>query len=84
MQNLALVGLHDTSQEIRNGDITRAEGIKLVRRYDGEYPKRYLRDCLDYMMIDKATFDQVVDNARPDHLWRKNSDGKWTLRNQIS
>jgi len=29
---------YDTAQEIRNGDITREEGIALVRRFVGEFP----------------------------------------------
>ena len=34
---------YDASQEIRNKHITREEGIKLVSRFDGEVPNRYLR-----------------------------------------
>ena len=29
----------DAAQEIRSGDITRDEGVALVRRYDGEFPE---------------------------------------------
>ena len=31
----------DASQEIRNGKITREEGINLVKKYDSEFPKKY-------------------------------------------
>ena len=42
-----------TDQEIRSGVITRDEGVKLVKRFDGEFPKQYLKDCLNYMGISK-------------------------------
>src|SRR5205823_11329872 len=31
---------YDAAQEIRSGDITRPEGVALVRRFDGEFPER--------------------------------------------
>jgi N-acetyl sugar amidotransferase len=33
---------YDASQEIRNRHLTREEGVALVRRFDGEFPERYL------------------------------------------
>ena len=39
----------DCSHEIRDGHIDRVEGIALVNRYDGEFPKRYYQDFLDYL-----------------------------------
>lgn len=73
---------YDTSQEIRNGDITRDEGISLIKRFDGEYPKQYLNECLEYLDISKEEFDNIVDSSRPEHLWKK-VDGKWELKNKI-
>ena len=32
----------DTAHEIRDHKIDREEGIELIRRYDGEFPKKYL------------------------------------------
>ena len=69
---------YDSAQEIRNGDITRDEGIALIKRYDGEYPKQYLDDCLQYMDISRDQFDEVIEEARTPHLWEKGSDG-WQL-----
>ena len=31
----------DAAQEIRSGDITRSEGMMLIKKYDGEYPLRW-------------------------------------------
>ena len=32
---------YDAAQEIRSRDITRDEGVALVRRFDGEFPERF-------------------------------------------
>ena len=38
---------YDASQEIRSGDITREEGISLVNKFDGEFPKDFYRNYLN-------------------------------------
>ena len=39
----------DAAQEIRTNIISRDEGIALVKKYDHEYPKIYLKDILEYL-----------------------------------
>lgn len=73
----------DAAHEIRDGHITREEGIALVRRYDGEFPKKYFKDFLDYLDIDEKYFWEVVDSWRPPHLWEK-VNGEWKLKHQVS
>ncbi len=73
---------HCAAQEIRNGDITREEGIALIKRFDGEYPKLYVKDCCDYMGITVDRFDEVIEEFRTPHLWDK-INGKWELKNPI-
>jgi N-acetyl sugar amidotransferase len=72
----------DAAQEVRNGDITREEGVSLIKRFDGEYPEIYLNDILKYLQISKKGFDDIIDMSRPDHLWEKCS-GKWKLKQPI-
>jgi len=73
---------YDSAQEIRNGDITRDEGIALIKRFDGEFPDLYLDECLKYMQITREEFDAVIENARTPHLW-KQEFGKWKLKQPI-
>jgi len=73
---------YDSAQEIRNGDITRDEGIALVKRFDGEFPKQYLKDCCDYMSISVEEFHNTIDKFRSPHLWIRNFD-KWALKKPI-
>jgi N-acetyl sugar amidotransferase len=73
----------DACHEIRDGHITREEAVALVRRYDGEFPKRYFAEFLDYLGIDEEYFWKVVDVYRLEHLWEK-KDGTWRLKHQVS
>ena len=69
----------DTAHEIRDGKITRDEGIALVKRFDHEKPKRYLKEFLEYCSITSEQVDEIVDSWRSDHLWEKSGD-EWNLR----
>ncbi|QQR59929.1 MAG: N-acetyl sugar amidotransferase [Candidatus Melainabacteria bacterium] len=44
---------YDAAQEIRSNDITREEGVALVKRFDGEYPDRFDKEIFDYLSISK-------------------------------
>ena len=73
---------YDSAQEIRNGDLTRDEGISLVKRFDGEFPEEYILDCCDYMGISIDKYHEVIDQIRSPHLWEKRF-GKWELKKPI-
>lgn len=74
---------YDASQEIRNHHIDREEAVALVRRYDGEFPKKFFPEFLDYMSMDEAEFHDIADSFRSPHLWRKTANG-WELRHKVS
>lgn len=73
----------DASHEIRDGHITREEGVALVRRYDGEFPQKYFRDFLEFLDIGEEHFWAVADSWRRPNIWEK-SGGEWKLRHQVS
>ena len=73
----------DAAQEIRNHHITRDEGIALVRRFDGEFPKKYFKDFLSFMKVSEGDFSRTVDAFRDPHLWKK-ENGEWKLRYQVT
>jgi N-acetyl sugar amidotransferase len=72
----------DTAHEIRDGKITREEGVALVRKYDGEFPRKYYQEFLDYAGISHEEFTEVIDSWRSDHLWKKDG-GEWGLRHTV-
>jgi N-acetyl sugar amidotransferase len=90
---------YDAAQEIRSGDITRDEGVALVRRFDGEFPERFAEEVFRYLSVPEReypiasrNFEQpVMDRAYFDALadsFRsphlwKHSAGKWALRHVV-
>jgi len=47
---------YDAAQEIRSGDITREEGVALVRKFDGEYPERFAEEIFQYLSLPEREF----------------------------
>jgi len=72
----------DAAHEIRDGHITREEGVALVRKFDGELPKKHFKEFLEYVRITEEEFWEIADAHRTDHLWHKVND-KWELRSQV-
>ena len=64
--------------DIRNGRITREEGVKLVEQYDGKRPRRAIAEFLKYSGISEAEFDKVVDSFTDKALFE--TDGSGTLK----
>ena len=87
---------YDASQEIRNGDITRDEGIALVKKYDGEFPERFADEIFDYISISEKEFPVAANCFASPHVNReyfheltdkfrsphlwKKSSGSWSLK----
>ena len=90
---------YDAAQEIRSGDITRDEGVALVKRFDGEFPDRFADEIFSYLSIPVKEFPQaakmfeqpVMDYEYFMHLadtFRsphiwKYEEGEWKLRRQV-
>src|SRR5262245_17774319 len=51
---------YDAAQEIRSGDITRDEGVALVRRFDGEFPERFAAEIFRYLSLPPSEFPQAA------------------------
>jgi N-acetyl sugar amidotransferase len=73
----------DTAHEIRDGKIDREEGIALVKKYDGEFPKRYYKKFLEFCSVSEEDFLLILDSWRPDHIWYKDNENVWKLKNPI-
>jgi N-acetyl sugar amidotransferase len=73
---------YDAAQEIRNGKITRDEGVSLVKQFDHEFPKKYFKDFCEYVGLSKQEFDEVIDRNRSPHLWEKIGT-EWTIKHAV-
>ena len=52
---------YDAAQEIRSGDITREEGVALVRRFDHEFPFRFQNELFKYLSLSVKEFPQILE-----------------------
>lgn len=59
----------DAAHEIRDGDIEREDGVALVRRYDGEFPRKHLPECLEYLGMDEDHLARVIERFRSPAVW---------------
>ena len=73
----------DAAHEIRDGHLTREEGVRLVRRFDGELPTKHLKEVLEYIEMTEEEMHRVIDSYRTPHLWEK-SGSEWKLKVQVS
>ena len=90
---------YDAAQEIRSGDITRDEGIALVKRFDHEFPERFADEIFNYLSIHEKEFPEASKMFEQPILTReyytnltdsfrsphlwKWEDGVWKLRNSL-
>jgi N-acetyl sugar amidotransferase len=72
----------DSAHEIRDGHLTKEEGIALVEKFDGEFPEKYFKTFLEYSDISETEFWEVIDSWRSPHIW-KNIKGEWKLRHTV-
>ena len=74
--------MNDACRDIRDGFISRDEALLLMKKYDGEFPKKYFSEFLKYIDIDEEKYWKIIDKVRPKHLWGK-KNGKWFLKQKV-
>jgi N-acetyl sugar amidotransferase len=67
-------------RDIRNGILTRAEGVELVRQYDHVVPGDITR-WLDYVGMDRNEMEAIADGFRDPRVWVQNEYGDWIKDN---
>ena len=90
---------YDAAQEIRNGEITREEGIAFVQKYDGEFPERFADEIFEYLSIKPSEYpvaSKMFEQPEMDKEYFmdladrfrsphlwKYENGNWKLREQV-
>ncbi len=90
---------YDAAQEIRSGDITREEGIALVKRFDHEFPERFAEEIFQYLSINPKEFPEASKMFEQPTMTRdyflrladqfrsphlwKYDNGEWILRHAV-
>ena len=91
---------YDAAQEIRSGDITRDEGVALVKRFDHEFPERFIDVLMEYLSLPENEFPEASKMFENSVMDRQYFDlltdqfrsphlwyiegNQWKLRNPIS
>lgn len=75
--------MQDAAQEVRNKKITTEEAKALIKKFDGEFPKRYYPEFLEYVGMSDEEFRSICDSFRSPHLWAK-VNGEWKLRHTVN
>ena len=90
---------YDASQEIRSGDIDRDEGVALVKKFDGEFPERFIDELFQYLSIPEGQFPKAAGAFEEPVMTReyfmkladtfrsphlwKYDEGDWALRHAV-
>ena len=61
--------------DIRNGRLTREEGMSLVRKYDGKRPRTAIAAFLEYCGMTGTEFDAIVDSFTDKALFMTDENG---------
>jgi N-acetyl sugar amidotransferase len=72
----------DACHQIRDGIISRDEGVELVHKYDHEFPAKDLDIFLDYMGYDLKKLNKIIDKFRRTIIWEKH-ENDWRLKQQV-
>ena len=91
---------YDAAQEIRSNEISREEGVALVKRFDGEWPARFEEDLMRYLSVDERLGSKVLSQFTNPVMTKEQflslADGfrsphlwqkvgdSWKLRHQVS
>jgi N-acetyl sugar amidotransferase len=67
-------------RDIRDGILTREEGIEMVRQHDHVVPGDVARWC-EYVGMTRTEFDRVADTFRDPRVWVQNEYGHWIKDN---
>jgi N-acetyl sugar amidotransferase len=68
--------------DIREGRLSREEGLALVKKYDGLCGDKYIKNFCNYINISEAEFWKVVNKFRNKDLFKK-KNRKWELKDEF-
>lgn len=90
---------YDAAQEIRHEEITREEGVALVKKFDGEFPERFAEEIFKYLSVSEKEFPQAHKMFKHPEMTRatfmeladhfrsphlwKKENGIWKLRHTV-
>ena len=71
------------NEDIRNERISREEGIKLLKKFDGNCSPKYIKSFCNYIGISESEFWTEVDQSVNPTLFTKNGFGNYTPKFEV-
>ena len=65
------------------GHMSRRQAVAAIKTYDGQQPRRYIPQILNYLDMNFDELLQIVEKHRNPNVFEKNADGFWELKNKI-
>lgn len=75
--------MRDTSRMIQLGVMSREEALDAVRKYDGEFPSKYIDEALEYLGLTLPEFNDIVDRHRNAEIWERDGNA-WRLSFEVA
>lgn len=69
-------GTDHASKDIRQGLLSREQGLEIVKKYDHVKPRKDLERWLEYVGMTEQEFDSIADTFRDSRVWWI-QDGEW-------
>ena len=66
-----------TCIDIRNGRISREEGVKLVKEYDGKYPHFGVSEFINYSGMTKEEVDTIINSYTNPIIFKQTDNGEF-------
>lgn len=63
--------------DVRNNRLTREEGLKLVKQYDGKYPNYGVNEFVKYSGMTKEEIDMILDSFTNPVLFAQDEEGNF-------
>ena len=81
-------GLGKASQEVgvavREGLMSRAEGLEMVKLYDGKCHEKYIKQLADYLELTVEEFWEIAEKYRDTNIFYKDENGEWQLKDECN
>ena len=81
------LGFGKATQEVgvavRAGLMSREEGKKIVKAYDGKCHEKYIKQLADYLEITVEEFWKITDKFVNKDLFEKDENGKWVMKEGV-
>ena len=74
--------VRDVSRHINKDNLTRKKGLEYCKKYDGEYPEKYIHTYLKYYDLELNEFERILDSHREKAVW-KFEGNQYKLRSEL-